>query len=97
VKRDSRGRFVSRTRPNPAPKRNAKGQFVGRTRRNPEIGPIVSVTYRKNGESKSLPPWNHDAGDMGLFKIKSKAKLMAGKGGRLSIRGMRWSPVGIVG
>ena len=39
----------------------------------------------------------HKAGDMGIVKVKSKAKLVASKGGKLSITGMRWTPVGIVG
>ena len=96
MKRDSRGRFVSRTRRNPAPKRNAKGQFVGRTRRNPIVGNLRSLVYDRPGDPG--PSYEHKSGDFGLFKRKSNAKIVAGKGGKLRITGQRWIPgVGIVG
>lgn len=68
-------------------------------RRNPVIGPVESIAYYRKGENpRKLAPWQHEAGDLGIAKVKSTAKLVAGKGGKVSISGMRWIPgVGLVG
>lgn len=89
------GRFVSAR--SKARRTASGGRRGGRSRRNPVIGPITEVRYYRKGEPRSLPEWSHKAGDMGVAQIKSKAKLVAGKGGKLSISGMRWTSAGIIG
>ena len=103
MKRDSRGRFVSRTRRNPAQKRNAKGQFVSSKRqgyrKNPYVGDLLEITYDPHdGDPR---PFMHKAGDRGRFLPKGKpAKLYVNpRTGKPSIRGnMRWvRPFGLIG